>query len=77
MDDTKWDVTSKILDYLRKNPDAGGTLEGIAKWWLEMERVNHGVEQVSKALDEMIREGKVEKQVINGEISIYKISKKS
>ncbi len=77
MDDTKGDVASKILDYLRKNPDAGDTLEGIAKWWLEMERVNHGVEQVSIALESLIKEGIIERHKINGDNSTYRICRKT
>ncbi len=33
------EISKMILDYLRKNPDAGDTLEGISKW-----RVKWGLE---------------------------------
>lgn len=33
-----------ILDYLRKNPNAADTLEGIAQWWLEQERIEIGAD---------------------------------
>ncbi len=75
MDDTKWDVTSKILDYLRKNPDAGDTLEGISKWWLEYEKIDSAMDEVSLVLEKLIKEGKVKRRVINRDSPIYKACK--
>ncbi len=65
-----------ILDYLRKNPDAGDTLEGITRWWLEYEKIDFTVEEVAVVLEKLIKEGKVKKKVIDGGNSIYKICKR-
>jgi hypothetical protein len=35
----KKNVSRMILDYLRKNPDAGDNLEGITRFWLNSERI--------------------------------------
>lgn len=64
----------KILNYLLKNPVAGDTLEGVARWWLEGEVVDYAVDTVSEALDSLVKKGVVEK-VPAGEKnnSIYRI----
>ncbi len=66
-----------ILDYLRKNPAAGDTLEGISKWWLEYERIDLAMEEVAVVLEKLIKEGKVKRQVINEDNPIYKICKEA
>ncbi|MCP4368466.1 MAG: hypothetical protein GY797_10215 [Deltaproteobacteria bacterium] len=65
-----------ILNYLRKNPNAGDTLEGISKWWLDFEKIDIKVDEVSKVLETLIKEGKVKRQVIEGDNPVYKINKK-
>ncbi len=62
-----------ILNYLRKNPNAGDTLEGISKWWLDFEKIDIKVDEVSEVLETLIKEGKVKRQVIDGDNHIYKI----
>ncbi len=64
-----------ILNYLRKNTDAGDTLEGIAKWWLEYERINSAMEEVTVALELLIKEGKVNRLLTGSDTYIYKICK--
>ncbi len=64
-----------ILEYLRKNPDAGDTLEGISKWWLHLEKIERSVDDVSIALESLIKKGIIEKQSVNGENPIYRIRK--
>lgn len=66
-----------ILDYLRKNPDAGDTLEGITRWWLHSEKIESLVDDVSIALESLIKEGIIERQMINGDNPIYRICKKT
>lgn len=48
-----------ILNYLRRNPDAGDTLEDIAKWWLEMERIESSVDEVADVLESLVKQGMV------------------
>ena len=66
-----------IVDYLRKNPGAGDTLEGISKWWLNFEKIDVTVAEVSGVLEALIKEGMVEKQVMPGDETIYKICKEA
>lgn len=55
------EIARKILDYLRKNPNAGDTLEGITKWWLEFERIDQSVDEIGEILDMMAQKGDIEK----------------
>ncbi len=64
-----------ILNYLRKNPNAGDTLEGISRWWLNLDKIEITVDEVSSVLEALIKEHKVKRQVINGDNPTYKICK--
>ncbi len=75
MHNTKEDTARMILDYLRRNPEAGDTIEGISKWWLNREKIDVTVDEISIALEKLITKGTIEKQSVNGENSIYRISK--
>jgi len=46
-----------ILSYLRRHPNAGDTLEGITKWWLELERIDTSVNDVASVVDNLARRG--------------------
>ena len=48
-----------ILNYLRKYPEAGDTLEGITRWWLELEKIEYSVDEIANAL-----EGLMEAEII-------------
>lgn len=52
-------ISGMILDYLRKNPDAGDTLEGITRWWLNMERIDFSVKEVAQALESLVQQGAI------------------
>ncbi|MGA1841585.1 MAG: hypothetical protein ACMUIU_13260 [bacterium] len=55
------EISKKILDYLKKHPNAGDTLEGITMWWLEFERIDRSVEEIAKILENMAEKGEIEK----------------
>ena len=58
--ETKGERLSRlILEYLRKHPDAGDTVEGITKWWLETEKVDVTVAEIAIVMAEMVRKGVV------------------
>lgn len=75
MNDTKEDIARMILDYLRKNTDTGDTLEGISKWWLELERVDHSVEKVANVLEILIARGLIKKDLLDRNTFVYKLMK--
>ncbi len=74
MNDTKEGIARMILNYLRKNPEAGDTLEGISKWWLNLEKIDVKVDEISEILETLIREGKVKRRVRSENKAIYKLS---
>lgn len=51
-----------ILSYLNDNPNAGDTLEGIAEWWLQRQRIRFEVSTVKQVLDTLVEDGLIEEQ---------------
>lgn len=67
------EVARRIIDYLSKHPDAGDTLEGIAKWWLGLERIDESVEDVSKVIEDLIKSGLIKKKILEAERHIIRL----
>ena len=59
--DRREQIEQLILSYLKRNPDASDTLEGITRWWVEMERINSSVEQVAAACRNLEKMGLLKK----------------
>jgi predicted transcriptional regulator len=54
----KEDKTAQhILQYLKEHPEAGDTLEGIAKWWVMLQQLNNSVDAVQTALQSLTTKG--------------------
>jgi Fe2+ or Zn2+ uptake regulation protein len=66
-----------ILDYLRKHRNAGDTLEGITKWWLELEKIEISVDEVASVLKRLTEKGLVKKQEMKGGSPLYKVCKET
>jgi hypothetical protein len=69
------EIIERIMKYLQEKPDAGDTLEGISQFWLEFERIDQTVGEVSDALESLVRTGIVTKVVSKGGLPIYKLAK--
>jgi hypothetical protein len=69
------EISKMILDYLHKNPDAGDTLKGISRWWLNFKKVDSSVDEVTSTLEILIKEGLVRRQVVNSGEPIYSVCK--
>ena len=68
-------ISLAIINHLKKNPDAGDTLEGIADWWLEIERIDTAVHEISRILEVLVVNGTLRViETISGE-KIYKINR--
>ena len=52
---SKEELEEKILNYLRKHPDAADTVEGITGWWLESQRIDESVDKVFEILEVMCK----------------------
>lgn len=64
------------MKYLQDKPDAGDTLEGIAQFWLEFERIDQTVDEVGIALESMVKRGSVTKLQSKFGLPVYKIAGK-
>lgn len=53
-------LSEQILRYLLKHPEAGDSMEGIAEWWLMLQRIEDEVDNVKAALDFLVSKGLVE-----------------
>lgn len=53
-------VARAILAYLRENPEARDTLEGVAEWWLLDQKVDCELARVEKALDQLVEADLIE-----------------
>ncbi len=62
-----------ILNYLRKNRDAGDTLEGNTRWWLESESISISVNDVESAVESLVERGIVSRKEIGNSNFVYKI----
>jgi hypothetical protein len=49
-------LASEILSYLLKNPEAGDTLEGIARFWTTRQRIDLMLEDVQDVLEDLVAE---------------------
>lgn len=49
-------IYEQILRYIQSNPDAGDTVEGITKWWLQDV---YPITRVKEALSKLVTEGLV------------------
>jgi len=68
-------IARDVLAYVVKNPEAKDTLEGIARWWLQRERVEQRVEEVSAALHLLVERGLVLERTGLGDRSYYQLNR--
>ena len=60
-------LVSEILSYLLKNPDAGDTLEGIARFWTARQRIDLMLRDVQDAGAELVAQGFLKEQLLRGQ----------
>lgn len=63
-----------ILDYIQKKPDAVDTLEGISRWWLEFERIELSVDEVTDVLESLIQKGIIRVKKTKNGTTFYRIN---
>ena len=54
MPDSKSQTAIKILDYLKRNPDAEDTVDGIFRWWLPSQHIEQNKDNVHEALADLV-----------------------
>lgn len=71
----KSEAARDILAYLTKNPAAQDALEGIAEWWMLELSIQHSVEIVKQAMDELVANGYVEERRGADGRSLYRLKR--
>ena len=64
-------IAAEIVSYLHQRPMAADTLDGIAYWWLVQQAITKNVGLIEQALEHLVREGKVAKNISNHRDAIY------
>lgn len=64
----------KILDYLKRNPEAEDTADGIFQWWLRIQHFERNKERVQEALADLVSKELVLKRRV-GNVSTYRLNK--
>ena len=68
-------LRKEIIDYLRKNPNAGDSLEGVMNWWLSQRNKKPDVAEIEQVLEQLIAEGSVRKVSLVGGTILYRKNK--
>jgi hypothetical protein len=64
-------AAAAIRRYLRDHPHAADTLEGIASWWLSGNAGNERLTNVQRAIEQLVSQGEVVRQVLRDGTVIY------
>ena len=59
-------VANDIREYFISHPNAGDTAEGIITWWIARQRLKDAKSIVHQALDYLVEQGELHKQVFAG-----------
>ena len=68
-------IEQQILNYLTANPAAQDTLRGITEWWLFMQRIQETESDIEAALNKLVANGKLARQVGSDGQVIYRLRK--
>ncbi len=77
MNERQEKISGIIINYLRRNPDAGDTLEGIVKWWLGFESIESSMDDVMGVLETLIRKKAISMHSIADGTTFYKVNKQT
>jgi hypothetical protein len=77
MNERQEKISGIIINYLRRNPDAGDTLEGIVKWWLVFESIESSMDDVVDVLETLIRKKAISMYSIADGTTFYKVNKQA
>jgi hypothetical protein len=66
------EMTEAILAYLKENPQAMDTIEGISEWWISRAQIRTDVRVIAKVVDQLTRQGVLE-ELGTGEDRRYRL----
>jgi hypothetical protein len=69
------DPRREIIEYLLKHPSAADTVEGILDWWIPMQRYDNAKEEITQALNDLVRQGLIEVVVLSNGSRLYRLHK--
>ena len=73
--DARRHLAEAIRRYLAAHPDAADSEQGVADWWLPVDRFETPLEEVRKALELLAQEGVVETQTLVDGRVIYRAAR--
>jgi hypothetical protein len=65
------DIATEIGRYLRANPDAADSIEGVRQWWLAQDNATVAPSMVDAALEILISQGVVRVRILADGTRIY------
>lgn len=68
-------VREAILLYLRSNPNAVDSLEGVMDWWLPRAYKKVNEAKIEQILEQLIAEGQVTKTILVDGTILYRLKK--
>jgi hypothetical protein len=68
-------LADEVLGYIVGHPQAQGTVEGIAEWWLLKQTIRHAVCDVEAALGELVNSGLLIARQCSGGRTYYRLNR--
>jgi hypothetical protein len=69
------ELAELVLGYLKEQPKAMDTLQGIAEWWISRQQVRVDVERLAGALQDLTNQGVLER-IGSEDNALYRLRKK-
>ncbi len=66
-------TATRILAYLERHPLAADTVRGISNWWLREQGLQVPESIVAEALESLVEQGQVERQVAAGGEVLFRL----
>lgn len=66
-------LRTEIVNYLRKNPNAGDSLKGVMSCWISSTHKNTDAAEIEEILEQLIAEGSVKKISLIDGTFLYKL----
>ena len=63
---------SEILEYLRRQPEAQDTIEGILRWWVLDQCVRNWTPKISEAVSLLVARGVLEEKKLSDGTTVFR-----
>ena len=68
-------LADRIRRYMREHPNAADTLEGVAAWWLSGSAEGEWLENVRRAIEQLVAQGEMGRKTLGDGTVIYERNK--